>query len=427
MTTDELIISYAVKVNNGSGVLVSALSLDFTYVLTAHHVIDDPDTPINVTRNGIELNIIGKPYHHPEHDCSIIKIEYQDAISQHIWRGEQVAGSRVSYVGYPRSNFGSERPYKIYIGTSNDKANQLIVCNLDNSPNQEAIQGMSGGGVYCIQEGHPHLWGVETRMDDEDAEARYGRIRCCSIECFDQIIEANQLAQMTPFYMQGFSSFRKDIFSFNAVNPRNVALLREKLDEQATWLIEKNMPAPYDLMMRYKRELLLDNKAPDSTILERDLWVAYLEFSVICSILDEVDVINTTYLNSLDRRLRFMYSCSNDNWLWKLSDLIAAAREMLDPNGTILVNSPQENATDMPESEDIQEVLDDIASSPKYREMSRIDSAFGDIIKTYSFAHLKGLRNKLVLDKHREYGQASSGQQLTIFRGHYDRTIKEGS
>lgn len=427
MNTDELIISYAVRINNGSGVLVSTLSLDCTYVLTAKHVIDVPDTPITVSRNGIELNIIGTPYHHPVYDCSIIKVEYQNDISQHIWRGEQVAGSRVSYVGFPRSNYDSDRPDKIYIGTSNDKANQLIVCNLDNSPGQESIQGMSGGGVYCIQEGYPHLWGVETRMDDEDAEARYGRIRCCSIECFDQIIEANQLAQITPFYMQCFSNFRNDIFSFNAVNPRNVVLLRDKLDEQAKWLIEQNMPAPYDLMMRYKRELLLDNKAPDSTILERDLWVAYLEFSVICSILDGVDAINTTYLSSLDRRLRFMYSYSNENWLRKLSDLMKAAREMLDENGTILVSSPQENATDMPRSEDIQDVLDDIASSPKYREMSRIDSAFGDIVKTYSFAHLKGLRNNLVLDKHREYGQASSGQQLTIFRGYYGRTIKEGS
>ncbi|MGY3945247.1 ABC-three component system protein [Aeromonas tecta] len=427
MTNDDLIISYAVKVNNGSGVLVSTLSLDFTYVLTAHHVINDPDTPIIVSRNGIELTIIGTPYHHPVHDCSIIKVEYQNSISQHIWRGEQAAGSRISYVGFPRSNIGSDRPHKIYIGTSNDKANQLIVCNLENSPGQESIQGMSGGGVYCIQQGHPHLWGVETRMDDEDPEARYGRIRCCSIECFDQIIEENHLTQMTPFYMQGFSNFKNDIFSFNAAKPKNIVLLREKLNEQAAWLIEKNMPAPYDLMMRYKRELLLGNKEPDSTILERDLWVAYLEFSVICSILDGVDVIDMNYLSSLDRRFRFMYSCSNDNWLWKLSDLIKAAREMLDAHGTILVNTPQENASDMPGSEDIQEVLDDIASSPQYRERARIDSAFGDSLKTYAFAHLKGLRNKLVLDKHREYGEALSGQQLIIFKGHYDRAIKDRS
>ncbi|MDU8357938.1 ABC-three component system protein [Pseudomonas syringae group sp. J309-1] len=424
MTTDESIISYAVKVNSGSGVLVSALSPAFSYVLTAHHVIGDP---IVVNRNGQELNIIGVPYRHPDYDCSIIKVEYQPDISQHIWRGELDAGSRISYVGYPRSNVGSDRPYKIYTGTSNDQAHQLIVCNLDNSPSQEFIEGMSGGGVYCFRGGHPFLWGIEARMDDEDADARYGRIRCHSMECFDQIIEANQLAKMAPFYMRCFSNLKSDIFHFNAANPGNVEKLRLKLGQLAEWLIEQNMPAPHDLMVRYKRELLLGDKEPDSTVLDRDLWVAYLEFAVVCSILDAVDVIDETYLESLDRRRRFMYSCSDDNWLWKLSDLIKSAREMLDANGAILVNSPQENAADLPGAEDIQDVLDDIASSPNFRAMTRIDSAHGDIVKTYSFAHLKGLRNKLVLDNHREYGRSSSGQQLAIFKEYYDRAIKEGS
>jgi hypothetical protein len=410
--------------NCGSGVLVSALSLDFTYVLTANHVISDP---IVVSRNGRELNVIGAPYRHPDYDCSIIKVEYQADISQHIWRGELDAGSRISFVGYPRSNIGSIRPYKIYTGTSNDQADQFIVCNLDNSPSQESIEGMSGGGIYCVREKHPYLWGIEARMDDEDDDARYGRVRCHSMECFDQIIEVNQLAQMTPFYMCCFSNFKSDIFHFNAANPGNVAKLREKLGELAEWLIERKMPAPHDLMMRYKRELLLGDTEPNSTILERDLWIAYLEFSVVCSILDDVEIIDTAYLETLDRRRRFMYSGSDVNWLWKLSDLMKAARAMLDANGVILVNSPEENAVDLPEDEDIKEVLDDIASSPRFRAMARIDSAHGNIVNTYSFAHLKGLRNKLVLAKHRRYGESSIGQQLTIFKEYYDQAIKKGS
>jgi len=424
MTSDELIISYAVKVNGGSGVLVSALSPDFTYVLTASHVIGDP---VVVIRDGKNLNVIGAPYRHAQYDCSILKVEYQTDISQHIWRGELEAGSRVSYVGYPRSNIGSNRPYKIYTGTSNDKAHQLIVCNLDNSPSQESIEGMSGGGIYNIRAGVPHLWAVEARMDDEDIDARYGRIRCHSMECFDKIIEANQLAQMAPFYMQCFSNLKDDIFHFNAANPRNVEKLREKLREMAEWLIEQNIPAPHDLMMRYKRELLLGHNEPDSTVLDRSLWVAYLEFAVVCSILDGAEKIDDVYLETLDRRRRFMYSCSGENWLWKLSDLIKAARAMLDANGVIFVNSPEENAVDLPDAKDIQEVLDDIASSPKFREITRIDSTHGDIVNTYSFAHMKGLRNKFVLAKHREYGGLPSSQQLKIFKEYYDCLIKEES
>lgn len=422
MTNDELIISYAVKVNSGSGVLVSTLSSEFTYVLTASHVVDDP---ITVTRGNQILKVISAPYFHENYDCCIFKVEYQHDILQRIWRGELDAGIRISYAGYPRSNVGSDRPYKIYSGTWNDQANNLIVCNLDNSPGQESIEGMSGGGVYSNRNGHPYLWGIEARMDDEAADARYGRIRCHTVECFDQILTANQLPQMAPFYMQCFSHLKGDIFEFNAPKPENLNGLRAKLGELADWLIEQEMPAPHDLMMRYQRELLLGNKEPDSTILDRNLWISYFEFAVICSILDEVDVIDETYLHTLDRKRRFMYSCSSDNWLWKLSDLMKAARDMLDAEGTILVNSPQENAAGFPDPEDIREVLDDIASSPKFRSLARIDSAHGDITKTYSFAHLKGLRNTHVIDKHREY-KGPPGSQIATLKENYDRAIQKG-
>ncbi|VEA65141.1 Uncharacterised protein [Serratia plymuthica] len=424
MSTDELIISHAVKVNSGSGVLVNALSSEFTYVLTAHHVIDGP---ITVSRNGQEISVIETPYHHPDCDCSIIKVEYQSDVIQRIWDGELETGSRISFVGYPRSNVGSDRPYKIYSGISNDKAHQVIVCNLDNSPSQESVEGMSGGGVYCIQDGLPHLWAVEFRMDDEDAETRYGRVRCIPIECFGQIIEINQLLPMAPFYMQCFSNLRSDIFHFEAARPENVEKLRQKLDQQAEWLIEQAMPTPYDLMMRYKRELLLGKDEPDSTVLNKELWIAYLEFAVISSILDQKNVIDRNYLEELDSRRRFIYSSSKGNWLCQLSDIFKVARNMLDLNGAILINSPQENAVSFPDNEDIDDIIDDIASSPKFRDLARIDSAHIDIMKSYSIAHLKGLRNDLILAKHREYGRSTPGQQLNILKEHYDQAIKERS
>lgn len=424
MSTDELIITHAVKVNSGSGVLVSALSSAFTYVLTAHHVIDGP---ITICRNGQEINVIGTPYHHPKFDASIIKVEYQSDLIQRIWNGEIKSDSRISFVGYPRSNFGSDRPYKIYSGNPNDQAHQIIVCNLDNSPGQESIEGMSGGGVYYIQNGLPHLWAVEFKMDDEDTDARYGRIRCIPIQCFAQILELNQLIPMAPFYMQCFSNLRTDIFHLEAAKPENVVKLRQKLDEQADWLIEKAMPTPYDLMRRYKRELLVCQDEPDSMVLNKELWIAYLEFAVISSILDQIDVIDTKYLEELDRRRRFIYSSSKGNWLCQLSEIFKIARNMLDMNGTILINSPQENAVGLPDREDIDDIIADIASSPKFRESFRIDSAHIDIMKSYSIAHLKGLRNELILAKHREYGSTSLGQQLNILKAHYDQAIKDRS
>ena len=423
MTTDEQIISYAVKVNTGSGVLISALSQDFSYVLTAHHVAG---ARAEISRNGRVINVIGSPYHHPEVDCSIIKVEFQADIKQRTLMEALPAGSAISYVGYPRSNHGTDRPFKIYTGSSNDVAHQVIVCNLTGNPGQESIEGMSGGAIYHIDGDVAHLWGVEARMDDEDPEARYGRIRCFPISRFQEIIGAHNLVQIAPFYMACFSNFKDDIFCFNAANPANVLNLRQKLNEQAEWLIEKGMPAPHDLMVRYRRELLIGDDEPSETVLSREIWVAYFEFVIVCSILDDVDVIDDVYLELLDRKRRFMYSSSNDNWIRRLSDIFKAARGMLETNGAMLINSPEENAVDVPDPDDLKEVIDDIASSPKFRELARIDNARGEIWGTYSVAHLKGLRNKHVLAKHREYGSVNIGGQLTKFKGYYGSFIKDG-
>ncbi|WP_322978537.1 ABC-three component system protein [Pseudomonas sp. C11] len=424
MAVDELIISHAVKVNSGSGVLISALSKEFSYVLTARHVTGDK---LEVSRDGRAINIIAAPYHHPDNqiDCSIIKVEYQEDINQRIWAGTLPPGSRISYVGYPRENAGTERPYKIYAGNPNDLAHQIIVCNLDTNPSQDSIEGMSGGGVYYIAGNIPYLWGVEFRMDDEDPEARYGRIRCLPISRFEEIIEAHQLVQIAPHYLGCFSNFKDDIFYFNAANPANVQKLRQKLDEKANWLIEQGIPSPHDLMLRYREKLLIGDDEPIVTVLDRNLWVAYFEFVIVCSILDDEDVIDEAYLDKLDRKRRFVYSGSDDNWIWRLSDIFKAARGMLDVNGAMLVNSPQENAIGVPDPEDIADVIDDIASSPRFRELSRIDSAHSEIYQTYSVAHLKGLRNDHILAKHREYGRSSIGSQLSILKGYYDDAIKK--
>lgn len=424
MSVDEIIISYAVKVNSGSGVLVSALTQEFSYVLTARHVTA---AGLEVSREGRKLNIIAPPYDHPDVDCSIIKVEYQADVNQRVWTEPLPARARISYVGYPSLNLGTNRPYKIYTGSPNDIANQTIVCNLDGNPSQNSIEGMSGGGVYYVDNNTPHLWAVEARMDDEDENERYGRVRCFPISRFNEIIELHNLDKIAPFYMGCFSSLMEEIFSFNAANPSNVQKLRNKLSEQAEWLISNGLPAPHDLMMRYQRELLVGDDEPDVTVLDRELWISYFEFVIVCSILDGVNVIDEAYLVSLDRRRRFMYSSSPNNWLCKLSEIFKAAREMLEESGAMLINSPQENAVCVPDTEDLEEIIDDIASSPKYRDLGRIDSAHGEIYRTYSIAHLKGLRNDYVLNKHREYGKSPTSQQLNILKGYYGSAIKKDS
>ncbi|OKA24033.1 hypothetical protein BOH74_12130 [Pseudomonas versuta] len=420
MTADELIVSYAVKVNEGSGVLVSALSQEYSYVFTAKHVLSDVNV---ITRNGNSLSVKNKPYLHPDLDCAVIQVEFQTDVKQRNWMGEISAGAAFSFVGYPKTNVGTESPYKVYTGQRNSVVNNVVVCNLDNSPTQDAITGMSGGGLYHVVNGYPYLVGVECRMDDEDEELRWGRIRCYSLAIFEEIIATHQLSLIAPSFMECFSRLREEIFYFNVSKPENVLKLNKKLSEFADYLIEQGLPPPHSIMMRYQRKLLVGLETP-AAVLDKSLWIAYFEFLIVCALIDEPPVVDDAYFKSLDTRRRFVYSSSSSHWIKHLSEILKAARSSLDECGTMVINSPQEEAPHLPDEDDLSEIIDDIASSPKLGKLSRIDDVHGEVYRTYTVTHMKGLRNEYVVKKHREYGKAMSSAQLGIFRDYYNEIIK---
>ncbi|MFM5372104.1 ABC-three component system protein [Aeromonas veronii] len=420
MTPDELIISYAVKINGGSGVLVGALSQDYTYVFTAKHVLSATN---QVTRSGVPLQIIDEPYLHPKLDCAVIKVEFQQNVKQRNWLGNVPTGAVLSFVGFPDTNTNTDIPYKIYTGVQNSTLNNVVVCNLNNSPAQDAIVGMSGGGLYHVYNGYPYLVGVESRMDDEDEHLRWGRIRCFSMAIFEEIIAQHDLALIAPSFMTCFSQLKDDIFYFNAANPDNVVKLHKKLHEYADTVIALGLPPPHELMTRYNKKLLVGHET-QAAVLDRDLWVAYFEFVIVCALIDGPNNIDEDYIKDLEKRRRFVYSGSNAHWIRHLSEILKAAKSTLDEHGVMIISSPQEEAPCLPDEEDLEEVIDDIASAPTVGTGGRIDDVHSEVYKTYTVAHMKGLRNKYVLKKHREYGLARPSEQLKIFRDYYNEVIK---
>lgn len=416
MTPDELIISYAVKINGGSGVLVGAVSLDYTYVLTAKHVLTAAN---QVTRSGVPLQVIDEPYLHPTLDCALIKVEFLQDVKQRNWLGNLPTAAALSFVGFPDTNTDTDIPYKIYTGVQNSTVNNVVVCNLNNSPAQDAIVGMSGGGLYHVCNGYPYLVGVESRMDDEDENLRWGRIRCFSMAIFEEIITQQNLSPMAPSFMACFSQLKEEVFYFNAANPDNVVKLHRKLHEFAELLIEQGLPPPHELMRRYNKTLLVGHETQTS-VLDKELWVAYFEFVIVCALIDDQKNINEDYIKCLDKRRRFVYSGSNAHWITHLSEILKAAKSTLDEHGIMIISSPHEEAPCLPDEEDLDQVIDDIASVGT----GGIDDVHGEVYKTYTVAHMKGLRNKYVLKKHREYGAARVSEQLKIFRDYYNEVIK---
>ena len=57
MTTSEIMQSYCVRVNSGSGVLVNAMTQDYSYVLTAAHAIENVTDHVVIDHQGNYLPV----------------------------------------------------------------------------------------------------------------------------------------------------------------------------------------------------------------------------------------------------------------------------------------------------------------------------------------------------------------------------------
>nr|WP_306287428.1 ABC-three component system protein [Pseudoalteromonas sp. WY3] len=361
MTVSEIMQSYCVKVNGGSGVLVNAMTQDYSYVLTAAHVIlekqddlvvhDYQDNPLTVFavlhQNPPSKEMI---YAEPQcHDFAILKVEYQERISQKcLLASDLIERATLTLVGFPETERSSPNPIKEHTGNKVSVANELIIMNLDGIPGIETIKGMSGGGVYHVKDETPLLVGIEFQMDGTGQAQQYGRVQCHSLAKFEEIITAHSSAPMIPAYLECFSNMRDNVFLFNVYDQNNVSTLKHGLEVAVDHLIENQLLPPYEVMKQYHSDLLVDPKNIGE-LNTYELWIAYLEFLVISVLIDRAERVDDDYLKNLDRKRRLIYTSNATNWISNLENLLKIARRLLDKDGVLIVASPDPAASVLPQ------------------------------------------------------------------------------
>ncbi|KJG06652.1 hypothetical protein UB33_08860 [Photobacterium angustum] len=432
MTVSEIMQSYCVKVNSGSGVLVNGMTQEYSYVLTAAHVILNEEGKIISDKEGNivvhdyqdnRLNVLSelipqewREFRSDEYDFAILKVNYQERLAQKCLPASDL-GDRASLtlVGFPETERNSPDPIKEYIGYKVSVANELLMLSLDGIPGTNTIKGMSGGGVYHVQGEEPFLSGIEFRMDGSTPEQQYGRVQCHSLKRFEELITINSSAPMIPAYLECFSRVKDLIFEFNVIDMNNVINLKGALEEFANTLIGGGLPPPYKVMTDYNSELLV-NPGRLNELESRQLWIAYLEFLVISTLMDNSGSADETYIKSLERKRRLLYTSDNTNWISRLEELLKVARKLLDKDGTLIVASPDVSAKPLPPDFLLINVISDIAIAPNQGPFA-IDRVESTIYKSYKLTHLEGLRNKCVIDEEFEYSRLQTRvQQLQRFR-----------
>ena len=430
MTASEIMQSYCVRVNDGSGVLVNAMTQDYSYILTAAHVTKNVKDHVVIDYQGHNLHVL-EVLTYPEskdveaipYDCAILKVEYQAGVEQKCIPASSLSlRSDLALVGFPGTERESSDPIKHYDGHLTSVFNEHVIFTIEGVPGRGTIEGMSGGGIYHVQGKIPFLVGIEYRMDGTGQDQQYGRVQCYSLVRFKDIITEHASAPMIPAYLECFSSMRETIFTFNVIDQNNVLNLKAALDSFADSLIASGMPPPYEVLQLYDLQLLVDSKQP-SELTTRELWVAYLEFLVISALMDNVGVVDTYYIKSIERKRRLLYTSDGVNWVSRLEELLKTARRLLDKDGTIIVASPDAAAKLLPPNFMLERVINDIAVVPSQGPFA-IDAVESSIYTSFKLTHLEGLRKSCVIDNEFEYQvQAPGLAQLKLFRDKLNEII----
>ncbi|MCU4347516.1 serine protease [Acinetobacter lactucae] len=432
MTVFEIMQSYCVRVNGGSGVLVNAMTQNYSYVLTAAHVLDDITVHEVFDYQGNPVEILEILRHSDpfvlatlSNDYVILKVSFQAHVAQKIFNAKELKHSAgLTLVGYPQGERTSQTPIKFYDGHITNVNDDLISFTINGMPSKSEIEGMSGGGMYFQKDGQVFLTGVEFRMDASDEKHQYSRVQCHSLQKFYEIIEINRSAPMIPAHLECFSRMRERIFAFNVIDQNNIYHLKAALEGFADSLIASGMPPPYEVMAQYKLQLLVDSKRPDE-LETRELWTAYLEFLVICALMDNVGVTNVDYIKSIERKRRLLYTSNDKNWISHLEELLKTARRLLDKDGTLIVASPQSAADLTPSDIRLTKVINDIAVVPNQGPFDSIDNVESSIYQSFKLTHLEALRKRCVIDYEDEYMVKQPGrEQLQLFRDKLDVFIK---
>ena len=414
--------THAVKVNGGSGVLVSALSHDYSYILTAGHVIRNHQKHEILNYRGDKIDAI-QTYSHPDIDCAVIKVPYEAAINLELHIGDIPHEASLIMVGYPRTRSNEidfDKKIKQQSAAFNSSIKDEIIIRATGGADREIIEGFSGAGVYYLDEGYPRLVAIEYSMDGPESEWYLGNLKCNAIRCYDQLVEANSLAPIRPSFLECFSRLRDKTFdNYDVPGTEVISHIKEEFGGIVDEILEDELVKPNLILNKYETALLFSENQ-HSSLLDIKLWISYLEFMTISVLLDDPTKADSDYFSGLDKKRRMVFSNSEKNWICDLRGLFKIADSMLDEGGVLVIDNYEPSPTVTPQSFQIKNVLQNI-SRPKVTG-SRLKINQGSVSKynSFKFAHIRALHRRCLIERIEELHNAEPSEYLNMLREFYN-------
>ncbi|WP_373033079.1 ABC-three component system protein [Sulfurovum sp.] len=387
---------FSVIVDNGSGVLFQPMTDDYTYVLTAKHNIEAKSTDEIVIKNceGENLTILEK-YEHHDIDIAIVKIE---RIIGFVGPMKQIEvpkrNEKYILYGYPETRREEENKLNYFnLVFGHQDQNDCILSNSDFSEQSE-MTGCSGGGVFKEENESTYIAGIEYRMDSSASSGEsHNRIRMILIDKFDDIINANneKLAPLVPPYFDNFSGLLEEIFLLRGMSDHNKIVVRNELQSIAkTHFFDKIKPI--EIADKYGKNLLID-KQNESELYNHALWAMYLEFLVLCPLIDTSSPLNVTDLNDIYKKRKFLFAKTED-WTGLAEQILLSDLSGLEKNGIVIIGCDGDREpTRCKLSKTVLENIDRVLPGER-----RIDSGISKPYEDLTFKHIHAIQKQMIDD-----------------------------
>ncbi len=346
---------YTVIVNSGSGCLFQPASDDYSYILTAKHVLDVDNTITRQKLNDVndvvqeKLEIIGSPFVHDDanKDAAIIKVKKVNEIES-LLRDDSVEFNSEKYFlsGHPLSRQGNNFSFRDNkLELTQPKQYGYIEATLDKSALHHEVIGQSGGGIIKIEDSCFLLAGIQKKMSTSDEDESLGRIEFAPLSFFDEIVKNNQdeLSPIYPPYIVSFSNLTKEIFELdNFLAKRN--LIQNQLLNIARNLC--NDFSPEKILELFGDSFLVHNCNP-SLINHKALWISFLELTTINQLHTDTKL---TYdeLTALSKKRRLIL-VDTDKWTKSLEDIYKSDLSDVEKGGSVIVCATREKSPSLVE------------------------------------------------------------------------------
>jgi len=331
----DIIRKNTVVIDDGSGVILQPMTQEYSYVVTAKHVIQNDKDDVSKgfkSQNDIKIYTTADTkiapvdfYYHNDFDLAILKVEYMgsDILIKH---NTCQFDERLQLWGFPKfsaNHRNKEKPRKdwieSYAATVCSVSSDKLECKADDNVEISGLEGFSGGGLFDIAGNQIYLAAIEYRVHNPDAYVN--RICSVPIQNLQKILDENNLLPICPPYLSFLSELTSEAFqSLSFFNPQTKEKLANLFNQLSKNKIEQASFTPYSLINKNK-EFINELNNESKSIENKELWVAFLEFLQVYELLDQQFKWNEEFVNYLTKNFKFLYFI-DESWKNKLKDIV---------------------------------------------------------------------------------------------------------